>query len=168
LFPHGVLFRDEESNIRENLVKTDLIECIIGLGANLFFNSPMEACIVICRTKKNEERRGQILLINAINEVTRKNAFSYLEEAHIKKIATAYEEYEDIDGFAKVATLDDIAANRYSLSIPLYVRVASNEVAQEARSVGECISTWSASASATWEAYSELVGLLNATSGEDR
>ncbi len=43
LFPHGVLFREEESSLREKLVKSDLIECVIGLGPNLFFNAPMEA-----------------------------------------------------------------------------------------------------------------------------
>ena len=57
LLPHGVLFRNEEQTIRENLVKSDLVECVIGIGKNLFFNSPMEACILICRSKKPVERR---------------------------------------------------------------------------------------------------------------
>ena len=52
LFPHGVLFRNEEKDMREKLVRSDMLECVIGLGPNLFYNSPMEACIVICRTKK--------------------------------------------------------------------------------------------------------------------
>ena len=49
LFPHGVLFRDEEQIMRAKIVEADLIEAVIGLGPNLFYNSPMEACIVICR-----------------------------------------------------------------------------------------------------------------------
>ena len=72
LFPHGVLFRNEEKDMREKLVRSDLLECVIGLGANLFYNSPMEACIMICRSKKEENNKGQILFINAVNEVTRK------------------------------------------------------------------------------------------------
>ena len=87
LFPHGVLFRKEEKDMREELVKMDLIECIIGLGKNLFYNSPMEACIVICRSKKPASKVGKVLFINAVNEVTRKDAQSYLEEKHIKKSA---------------------------------------------------------------------------------
>lgn len=67
LFPHGVLFRNEENEMREKLIKSDVVECIIGLAANLFYNSPMEACIMICRMKKRPERRGQILIINAVN-----------------------------------------------------------------------------------------------------
>lgn len=65
LFPHGVLTRNEEKQMRENLIKQDLLECVIGIGKNLFYNSPMEACIVICRTNKSPERRGKVLFINA-------------------------------------------------------------------------------------------------------
>lgn len=43
LFPHGVLFRNEEKEMREKLVRSDFLECVIGLGPNLFYNSPMEA-----------------------------------------------------------------------------------------------------------------------------
>ena len=121
LLPHGVLFRDEESTIRENLVKSDLVECVIGIGKNLFYNSPMEACILICRTKKSKEKVGRVLFINAVDQITRKNAQSYLEEKHIRKIADAYEGFSDIDGFAKVVNLDEIKRNNYSLNIPLYV-----------------------------------------------
>ena len=74
LFPHGVLFRNEEKDMREKLVRSDMLECVIGLGPNLFYNSPMEACIVICRTKKSDDHKGHVLFINAVNEVTRKNA----------------------------------------------------------------------------------------------
>ena len=44
LFPHGVLFRNEEAEMRRKLVESDLLECVLGLGPNLFYNSPMEAC----------------------------------------------------------------------------------------------------------------------------
>ena len=72
LFPHGVLFRNEEQKMREKLVKMDCLDCIIGLGPNLFYNSPMEACIIVCRMNKRAERRGKVLFINAVNEVERK------------------------------------------------------------------------------------------------
>ena len=73
LFPHGILFRGEETDMRKKLVESDLVECVIGIGKNLFFNSPMDACIVICKANKPVERRGKVLFINAKDEVTRKN-----------------------------------------------------------------------------------------------
>jgi type I restriction enzyme M protein len=66
LFPHGVLFRQEEAEKREKLVKTDLVACGLGLGPNLFYNSPMKACVVVCRTQKPPERQGKILFIDAL------------------------------------------------------------------------------------------------------
>ena len=54
LFPHGVLFRKEEAEMRRKLVETDMVECVLGLGPSLFYNSPMEACVVICRLEEAE------------------------------------------------------------------------------------------------------------------
>lgn len=160
LFPHGVLFRNEETVLREKLITSDQVECVIGLGANLFYNSPMEACIVICRTNKIPERRGQILLINALNEVMRKNAQSWLDDVHIEKIANAYEKYTDIDGFSKVITIEDSKNNGYSLSIPLYVREVISEEAMDTRSVGECAASWLESAFEMRIAYEDLKALI--------
>lgn len=126
LFPHGILFRNEEADMRRNLIETDLVECVIGIGKNLFYNSPMEACIVICRTNKPANRRGKVLFINARHEVTRKNAQSYLEEKHIRKIAECYEKFISIEGFSAIASNGDIKLNQNKLSIALYVRGTDN------------------------------------------
>lgn len=165
LFPHGVLFRNEEASMREKLIKSDLVECVIGLGANLFFNAPMEACILICRTYKRPERRGQILLINAVNDVTRKNAQSYLDDGHIKKIAGAYVGYSDIDGFTKVVTIADTEMNGYSLSIPLYVREVANTENIDIRTFEECISAWQESRFDMRISYEDLKNILLETAG---
>ena len=140
LFPHGVLFRNEESAMRERLVRSDRVECVIGLGPNLFYNSPMEACIMICRMTKRPERRGQVLFINAINEVERKNAQSYLEDRHIQRIATAYKNYCNDGDFARIATIQDIADNNFSLSIPLYVKPEVSEDEIDNRTVESLMS----------------------------
>ncbi len=126
LFPHGVLFRDEEQAMREELIKLDYLDCVIGLGPNLFFNASMEACIIICRKKKSGERRGKVLFIDAKDEVTRKNAESYLEQHHIKKIVDAYNAFADIDGFAKVVENSAISSNRALISIQSYVSNSDN------------------------------------------
>lgn len=161
LFPHGVLFRQEEKELREKLIKMDILDCIIGLGPNLFYNSPMEACIVICRMNKTPERRGKVLFINAINEVTRKNAQSYLENCHITNIASAYDEYSDIEGFAKVATIQDIANNNYSLSIPLYARENKTLEQQENISFSEQCQSWLDVSAQMTESFNALKVMLN-------
>ena len=159
LFPHGILFRNEEKDMRTKLVQSDMVDCVIGLGPNLFFNAPMEACIVICRTFKDPAKRGKVLFINAVKEVTRKNAQSYLEDAYIAHISSAYENYVDEENYAKVATIDEIAAQDYSLNIPLYVRgsiVDPNPVA----SVEECVDDWMAQSITAQESTQALIDLL--------
>jgi len=160
LFPHGVLFRAEESTLRQNLINADLIDCVIGLGANLFYNSMMEACVVICRTNKPEKRRGKILLINAINEVTRRNTYSWLEESHIQKIASTYDDFVDVEGFAKVITASDAKKNGNSLSISLYVQEAGSGESIEIRSARDCANAWLEQTTNVWAEYGNLTSLL--------
>ncbi len=158
LFPHGVLFREEENEMRQKLIYSDLVECIIGLGPNLFFNSPMESCIVICRSVKEAKRRGRILFIDAVKEVTRKNAESYLEDKHIKKIAEAYEKYENIEGFAQIATIDEIKENNYKITIPLYVRQPNkNNNNFEEKSIQELSNEWLQGSKELRNSYYDLI-----------
>lgn len=167
LLPHGVLFRKEESALREKLIKSDLVECVIGLGPNLFFNSPMEACIVICKTNKRPERRGQILFINAIHEVSRKNAQSFLDDLHIERIARTYHNYSDIEGFARVVTIEDTAKNAFSLSIPLYIRGTADKSDVIDLSIAECIELWNESRNDMRVSYEQLVNMLSELAGEN-
>ena len=154
LFPHGILFRNEESEMRKNLVDTDMVECVIGIGKNLFYNSPMEACIVICRANKPANRRGKVLFINAKHEVTRKNAQSYLEQDHIDKIANTYFDFAEIDGFSAVADLKTIKANNSKLSIALYVR--NSDSTSEIPDFDSALETWLSNSSSLHKELNEL------------
>lgn len=142
LFPHGVLFRDEEQSLREKLIKSDVVECVIGLGANLFYNSPMEACILICNNQKRSTLKNKIIFINALKEVTRKNAESYLEKVHIEKIVSAYFNASEIQNFSTVASLEQIANYNYNLNISLYANALNNENNFNVLSVSETLSNW--------------------------
>jgi hypothetical protein len=81
------------------------------------YNSPMESCVVICRTQKPQERRGKILLIDAVKEVARVQAQSFLKLEHQKRILAAYRGFRDEEGFAKVVTVEQVSQQDYSLSV---------------------------------------------------
>jgi restriction endonuclease S subunit len=127
LWPHGILFRNEEDDIRRKLIESDYIEAVIGLGPNLFYNSSMQSCIVICRTNKAPKQRRKILFIDAVNEVTRERTQSFLTRAHIDRIVQALRTFNTEEGFAKAATLEEIKGNQWSLNIPLYVQTAATK-----------------------------------------
>lgn len=165
LFPHGVLFRNEELALREKLINHDVVECVLGLGPNLFYNSPMEACVVICRMNKPKKRRNKVIFINAVNEVTRERAQSFLTDDHIQRIIAAYQAFSDEDGFVRVAGNDEIREKGNNLSIPLYVRADNgngNSNAQaETISLKQAISNWRESSMALRESMDGLFEMLD-------
>ncbi|WP_435204503.1 type I restriction-modification system subunit M [Micromonospora sp. bgisy143] len=142
LFPHGVLFRHEESGLREKLVKSDMLEAVIGLGAGLFYNSPMEAVVVTLRANKPAERRGRVLFINGVNEVAREQGQSYLREQHQLRILAAYESFSGDGNFAAVVGIDHIASNQYNLAIQHYAAGVKARIDRVGLSVVESIEAW--------------------------
>jgi type I restriction enzyme M protein len=168
LFPHGVLFRNEEEEMRTKLVEEDLIECVLGLGPNLFYNSPMEACVLICRSKKTKERIGKVLFIDAVKEVAREKAQSFLKPEHQSKILTAYQEFADQSGFAYVATTDEVLAKDGDLSIPKYVEKVNSST--EGSGSSDLPSTWATFESdgrAFWTAMDSFVEMLDGVVAEE-
>jgi type I restriction enzyme M protein len=164
LFPHGVLFRREEAEMRQKLIEADLVECVLGLGPNLFYNSPMEACVVVCRSQKPPERRGRILFIDAVDEVARERAQSFLKAEHQAHILDAYHlpGSSELPG-RHLATVDEIAAQGYSLSIPLYVkRVDIGDGGDDGHSLPELWAAWQQEGRLFWQEMDALVEMLDA------
>ena len=121
LWPHGVLFRNEEQTMRAKMVELDWVEAVIGLGPNLFYNSPMESCVVVCNRRKPAARKGKVIFIDALSEVTRERAQSFLKPEHQQRILKAFQAFAAEDGFSAVATIPEIQANNNSLGIQHYV-----------------------------------------------
>lgn len=143
LWPHGILFRDAEAEMRRKMIEQDQVECVIGLGPNLFYNSPMEACLLITKTKKEKSKQGKILIINAVKDVRQDKNIAYLENNNIDRIYAAYKEFNDQEGFCKVVTVDDVLRKKASLNVALYV---SNVVGSKFKmGVEESHANWTSS-----------------------
>ena len=124
VMPHGVLFRGgKELAIRKGMLEDDTIEAVIGLPQNLFYGTGIPACILIMRRprKKDRARQGQVLFINADREFEAGRAQNYLRAEHAEKIISAFQNWRNVDGFARVVTLDEIRANEHNLNIRRYV-----------------------------------------------
>ena len=158
LLPHGVLNRLEEREMRAELVKLDWLDCILGIGKNLFFNSPMEACVLIANRNKPASHRGKVLFVAARHLVERKNGESYLTDDHIRLLAKTYHDFEPVEGLAAVVTNEAIRDKDNSLSVNQYV-VGSDEDDVSA-DVDALLSEWQSSSArvhTALEAFGNLV-----------
>jgi type I restriction enzyme M protein len=122
LWPHGILFRDSEADIRKRMIEEDCVDAVIGLGKNLFYNSAMESCLLVCCITKPAARRGKILFIDAKEELRIDRTNAWLELEHIKKISDAYWNFKDIPNFSKVVSVEEALKNNGNMSIQLYIK----------------------------------------------
>ena len=128
VLPHGVLFRDAEQEMRQNMIKQDLVDAVIGLGKNLFFGSGMECCLVVCRKNKPLDRKGKVLFIDAKDEIRLERSEAFLKEKHIERIKKAYLDYIEEEAFSKVVSNEEILnENKGNLSVHLYVKDIINK-----------------------------------------
>ena len=121
VLPHGVLFRgSSEGVIRQYLIeKMNVVDTIIGLPANIFYGTSIPTCILVL--KKNRTHTGDILFIDASNDFEKQKNQNKLLPEHLDKIIAAFEQRQDIEKYAKVATLQEVKDNDYNLNIPRYV-----------------------------------------------
>ncbi|WP_053385369.1 type I restriction-modification system subunit M [Leucobacter celer] len=122
VLPQGALFRGgAEGRIRTNFLRHDRIEAVIGLGPNLFYGTGLAASIMVLRRRRDPARAGKLLVVNAEQLYRKGRNQNTLEPEHADEILTAFQKFENVDGFAHVADTAEIEANGYNLNIPLYV-----------------------------------------------
>ncbi|WP_027398706.1 class I SAM-dependent DNA methyltransferase [Anaerovorax odorimutans] len=123
-----------EGNIRKNMLEGDVVECIVAMPGQLFYSTGIPVCLWIMRKGKNENTKNKVLFIDARNlgyMIDRR--VKELSEDDIQKIAEIYHKwrnnngYEDIQGFCKVASIDDISENDYVLTPGRYVGIEEVE-----------------------------------------
>jgi type I restriction enzyme M protein len=125
---NGVLFRGGQEKIcRQGYVDDDLIELVIALPSNLFYNTGSPGTILVFNKDKKEERKGKILFIDASNEYEDGKAQNFLREKNINKIVDAFDNFEDAEKFCSVVDVDTIVKNDYNLNVSLYVDTSDAE-----------------------------------------
>ena len=118
-----MLFRGgAEGTIRRRIIEDDLLDTVIGLGPNLFYGTGIPAAVLILRAKgsKPPERRGKVLFINADRDYGEGRAQNHLRPRDEEKITATYRSFADVDSFAKIVTLNELADNDFNCNIRRY------------------------------------------------
>jgi type I restriction system adenine methylase HsdM len=142
LFPHGILFRKEEKELRKKLIQSGILEAVIGLGAGLFYNSPMEAVVIVLRNSRPKQHFQKILFINAIDLVQRDRGVSFLSDSDQNQILNSYKDFKNESGLSGVVDIEQIEANDWSLAIPYYVDKIDSINNDSDESFSELMSYW--------------------------
>lgn len=128
VLPQGALFRQgREGKIRQAFLDNDLVEAVIGLGPNLFYGTGIAACIVVLRAAKPDSHKDRVLMINGETLFKKGRSQNTLELEHAAQLLNRYQKYEDVQGLAHIATVEEIKNNHYNLNIPLYVAPLPDE-----------------------------------------
>ena len=156
VLPHGVLFRGAaEGAIRETLLKNGSIYAVIGLPANMFYNTSIPTCIVVL--KKHREGRD-VLFIDASNLYEKEKKQNVMNEEHIDKVLELYNNRKFVDKLAYLASYEDIKANDYNLNIPRYVDTSEEEDEIDIKALTDSIKETN---KAIKESNTVLVDMLN-------
>ena len=156
VLPHGVLFRGAaEGAIRETLLKNGSIYAVIGLPANMFYNTSIPTCIVVL--KKHREGR-EFLFIDPSNLYEKEKKQNVMNEEHIDKVLELYNNRKFVDKLAYLASYEDIKANDYNLNIPRYVDTSEEEDEIDIKALTDSIKETN---KAIKESNTVLVDMLN-------
>jgi len=158
VLPHGALFRKgAEAKIRAALLEMDLLDAVIGLGANIFYGATLSACILIFRSNKEKHKKNQVLFIDAADQIRKGRAQNFLEKKHIQTIYQWYCDWTDVKNYVKTVTLEEIKGNDYNMNIPLYVE---KEIEDNLPSMGEALNSLKTASENAWLAEERLKQLL--------
>ena len=116
---------DKERNIRKWFVEKDLVDGVILLPENLFYNTTAAGVIIVLRKQKSKDRKGKITLVNASGEFKKGQPKNYIPDEKIHKIADAFNDGQDVDGFVKVITIAEAAKGDFNLSPSRYLASGS-------------------------------------------
>lgn len=119
VLPHGVLFRGAaEGKIREKLLRAGNIYAVIGLPANLFYNTSIPTCIIVL--KKHRDGRD-VLFIDASKKFDKGKKQNAMTDEHIEAVMELYSKRETVEKESYLASFEDIEKNDFNLNIPRYV-----------------------------------------------
>lgn len=160
VLPHGALFRMKtEGSIRRKLLEMDLIEAVIGLGPNLFYGTGLAACIVVACRRKDRDHEGQLLIVDGSDLFRKGRSQNTLEPEHGDELLRLYRDYVDVEGRARVVSLDDVLQREGNLKVTSYVTPLACEVGA---TVPEASVSLQEALQAAWTAEDHLNDLMTA------
>ena len=117
-------------------MERDLIEGVVLLPENLFYNTSAPGIVLFLDRAKPAERRSSVFLLNASKDFTKGNPKNYLTEEAVAQIAETFRDRREEEGYSRVVPLAEIAKNDFNISPSRYIHTAAD---QEYRPIAEIL-----------------------------
>ena len=166
VLPHGVLFRGaSEGEIRRILLENGSIYAVIGLPANMFYNTSIPTCIIVL--KKHREGRD-VLFVDASNLFEKEKKQNVMNKEHIDRVIKLYNDRKTVDKLSFLASYEDIEKNDFNLNIPRYIDTSEEEEEIDIRELSESFRDINREIKECNEALLEMFGELTYSSQDTK
>jgi type I restriction enzyme M protein len=117
-------------------VEQDLIEGVIYLPENLFYNTTAPGILLFLNKRKPKDRQGKLFLLNASQEFAKGDPKNYLPDDAILRIADTFKSWREVEKYSRIVSRDEIAKNDFNISPSRYIHAGAGE---EYRPIGEIV-----------------------------
>lgn len=118
---------NKEKDVRRYFVEQDLIEGVVYLPENLFYNTTAPGILLFLNRAKSKDRRGRLFLINASKEFAKGDPKNYITDDGISKIAGTFREWREEERLSRVVSIEEIAKNDFNISPSRYIHTDESE-----------------------------------------
>src|SRR5206468_3083042 len=119
--------KNKEKLVRQWFVEQDLIEGLIYMPENLFYNTSAPGILLFLNRNKTKDRKDKLFLVNASQVVEKGDPKNFIPPAGIERIATTFKAWQEAEKFAKVVTREQVAKEDYNISPSRYIHIADTE-----------------------------------------
>jgi type I restriction enzyme M protein len=114
---------NKERDVRRWFVEQDLIEGVIYLPENLFYNTTAPGIIIVLNKTKPKEQKGKIFLLNASRDFIKGDPKNYLPDEAVIRIADTFMTWKEVDRYSRIVTREEIGEKDFNISPSRYIRV---------------------------------------------
>ncbi len=127
---------NKEKDVRRWFVDNDLIEGVLYLPENLFYNTTAPGIVIVLNKAKPKARQGKLFLLNASREFVKGDPKNYISDEAIVRIADIFTTWQEVDKYSRIVTVEEIAKNDYNISPSRYIHTGA---ADEYRPIAEIV-----------------------------
>ena len=127
---------NKEKDVRKWFVEQDLIEGVIYLPENLFYNTTAPGIILFLNKAKPKKKQGKLFLLNASREFAKGDPKNYIPEDAIVRIAETFTAWKEVEKYSRIVSREEIAKNDYNISPSRYIHTGAGE---EYRPIAEIV-----------------------------